>query len=180
MTKFDDGIVQGYIDHEAKRVHFYGAWQAEDWAHLAVFFPIVWKGLWGVHAGIAKLADGIMGKIEIPNGYTISGHSMGGMIAVYVAWAKDRQGQSHTVQTAGTPRCLWGIAGLQAKKLQVQAYAYSGDNIPHIVPVFLGWTRAGKIVEIKSDVVMPKAHEPSEYARWLPWVNYPADTKEDI
>jgi len=173
MTKFDDGIVQGYIDHETKRVHFYGAWQAEDWAHLAVFLPVVWRGLWGVHAGIAKLADGIMSKIVIPHGYTISGHSMGGMIAVYVSWALKKQGKIHPVQTAGTPRCLWGPAAIQYRGFKIESYAFSGDIVPHLVPRLFVWIRAGKLQVRKTDAVMPKAHEPSEYGQWLPWVNYP-------
>ena len=170
MIKFDDGIVQGYIDHEAKRVHFYGAWQVEDWLKVGKFWPNIWRGLWGVHSGFAELADRAMKIPELPKdltGWIVSGHSMGGAIAQLVGYITGA-----FVETAGSSRIALFTAR-RLKNVKHKRWVTEHDPVQYLPFAFWGFRHYGEKIIIPSTAKGIEAHEPKEYQKVLPWVTYP-------
>ena len=170
MIKFDDGLIQGYIDHENKRVHFYGAWQIEDWFKVSQFWPKKWRGIIGVHSGFADLADRAFLIKELPTdweGWTISGHSMGGAIAVLLGYIT-----GCPAETAGCPRIGLFTAWQLGKKRHVR-YINRFDPIQRLPFAFFGFRHFGIKVVLESNSIGFDAHEPAEYQKQLPWVTYP-------
>jgi len=170
MKQFDDGVIQGYIDEEKKRVHFYGAWQMEDWLKVGKFWPCIWRGLWGVHSGFAELTDRALAIPEIPKdltGWIVSGHSMGGAIAQLFGYIHGIQ-----VESAGSPR----IALFTARKLrksQHHRWVTKHDPVQYLPFAFFGFRHCGEKIVIPSTAKGIDAHEPKEYQKTLPWVTYP-------
>jgi hypothetical protein len=169
MQKFDDGIIQGYIDPVAKRLHFFGAYQIEDWLHVAQAWPCKWRGLFGVHRGFARLADRWLSSNDPADyrGWTISGHSMGGAIALLVGYVV----KDCTVETAGCPRvALWTAWGLN--KVKHSRYVNKQDLVPNLPPRLFMYRHFGTKVVYPSVTNSIKAHEPKEYQNNLKWCLY--------
>jgi hypothetical protein len=172
MTTFDDGIVQGYVD--GCHVHYFGAWQLEDWTHVLQCLPR-WNfhGITlGVHRGFAKLAERAIKMLPDLPAYRLTGHSMGGAIALLVGYYLYRKGKAVTVETAGCPRTVYKWATKHFGSIPITRYVTIADPVQHLPP-FLDHVGT-KTVLIASETGI-EAHEPAVYKRHLPWVLYPED-----
>ena len=170
---FDDGIVQGYTDHEEKRIHYFGAWQLQDWFQvLKVWQKPYWRGLVGVHWGFSNLANRAIKMLEVDrnySNYTITGHSMGGAIAVLVAWYLRRY-VDVSVRTAGSPRVLSPIAHWQIdSQIFMVRYINDHDPVPHFLPWLFGYRHVGNVARFLCTKKFMDAHQPVEYQKHLPW-----------
>lgn len=177
MTTFDDGIVQGYTD--GCHVHYFGAWQLEDWFHVAQCLPR-WNyhGIhFGVHRGFAKLAERAIKMLPDLPAYRLTGHSMGGAIALLVGYYLLRQGKAATVETAGCPRTIYRWARKHFASLPVDRYTTNADPVQHLPPGIL-MAHVGKHHETQVPEHGITAHEPAIYKRILPWVLYPEDVRK--
>lgn len=103
-----------------------------------------------MHYGFKKLSKQLYEKIDINSckKLTITGHSLGGAIAVILGSWYEKDGIKSRIITFGQPRIYTWYSAYKQRNLDVTRYVYKNDIVSSLPPIWSIYMHIGKRVQL--------------------------------